>query len=696
MIQIQRASSSETEWANADDLERKVLQCHLDTKSPHLTESPLMRDEHTIARNNLSSSLLTSECFTRTIERDARLGLGMSLREYNCCVYVQECNSSGPACKAGLLPGDRLLGLNGLPFLKGRLATSGATVSTLSGSQEVLKSVGNVLSAAKSPMALHVQRHNDRDREAILAVLRTLQKEYKERKVAITNGPGRVPRSPATSKPKGSIIHPFAKALSERNLIKKGKEEVAVTRQLRSFTERTRQWESKLSFRLRASDCTLRPLLDARDVEPTYYASFLTEDGECPPFFDYKFSKSLRSYAPSTPMIRDWRESHHRALPAPRLNRQLSREMAIMADLYAGLDENDADVKDLILGTRSRASSLASEGKGAAYPGVAGARPAAGDPSDIFVPLVGVRKALCVRILNSFLDNRNRTAFTIHCVDVESGREWYAPVRYYTDFKDLRSALMRVDKSIGDVPFPSLGGWGLGFTNEAKESAKTKEARRCQLEGFLRKVVAGVYRGRLHPHLAEVAVHLQSFVGCDTVVGEGSGTGILLSKQVAISESNYGKRDPNPKSEADHTAQMQLKRSIMRYCYRLFLLPFPQQLNDAYQILFRTQNLSFQRTSSGLELVDGSETRATPSTRLEQVWRLIQNPHCLKGLSSTSVGLILPTALSPIQSIDSFVENCAHAYYPLLAEKLGAYLTCLPSLIPGMLPLLPFAAINPS
>jgi hypothetical protein len=316
----------------------------------------------------------------------------------------------------------------------------------------------------------------------------------------------------------------------------------------------------------------LRPVLDARDVEHSYYASFLIDDGECPPFFDYKLSKSIRSYAPSTPLIRDWRLSHpdgHMLSPATRASRRLPRETAIIADLYAGLDDDDADMQDILLGGMRNAA----DDDGNAYRDYTSR--AMHDKTDVFVPLVGVRKALCVRLLNSFMDNRNRTAFTIWCFDVESGMEWWAPVRYYNDFKDLRSALIRVDESIADIPFPSFG-WNLGFSSEAKESAKTKDARRNQLEMFLRRVVACVYRGRLHPYLAEVAIHLQTFVGCDTVLGEGGD--FNLSKQVAISESSYGKRTPDAKSEPVNNARMHLKRSIMRYVYRLFLLPSVEEL----------------------------------------------------------------------------------------------------------------------
>ena len=289
-------------------------------------------------------------------------------------------------------------------------------------------------------------------------------------------------------------------------------------------------------------------------------------------------------------MIQDWRLSRGGLIvvsPARRTNRRISREAAVLADLYAGLDEDDAKVQDLILGEmRGGGGGIVSnnnngEGGGVAYPSSEmQVERAMGDASDLYVPLVGVRKAVCVRILNSFLDNKNRTAFTIWCFDIESGVEWYAPARYFSDFKDLRNALMRIDKAIGDIQFPSFS-WSLGFpgiSSEANESESTKQARRQQLENFLRNLFASVYRGRLNPYLAEVAVHLQTFIGCDTILTNGDTANLTLDNQVAINEITYGKRTPDSKSEQDNNARMHLKRSIQRYVYRLFLLPSVEKL----------------------------------------------------------------------------------------------------------------------
>ena len=611
IIQIRCPSSSNRiEWATIKELERRAMQNHtmMDVEDTACTS---MTGKHD------ASSFPTSECFTRVIELDPFVGLGMTLRVCDGCTYIHELlrrdgsrleeggnihvDDAGPAYVAGLKPGDRLLGLNGQRFRTVRLATNDDAVLENIGRidlpqaqvspDELLKSIGDAIHNSISPMALHIQRLPAARRKRIATLLAQESRSEKEFATKVNSGLTPNPTKPlhapvktihqanpnTITSPRGSIIHPFARALSERSIIKKGQDEVLVTKQLRIFTDRTRQWESKLSFRLRSSDYALRPVLDARDVEYSYYASFLTDDGECPPFFDYKLSKSIRSYAPSTPLIQDWRLSHPDGFmisPAARVSRRLPKETAIMADLYAGLDDDDADMQDILLGGMHNAANS----DGATYP--TSMSRAIYDRTDIFVPLMGVRKALCVRLLNSFLDNRNRTAFSIWCYDIESGREWYAPVRYYNDFKDLRAALIHVDKTIADIPFPSLGGWNLSFSSEAKESAKTKDARRNQLEMFLRRVFACVYRGRLHPFLAEVAVHLQTFVGCDTVLGEDGE--FSLSKQVAISESSYGKRTPDPKSEPGNNARMHLKRSIMRYVYRLFLLPSVEALVSSF------------------------------------------------------------------------------------------------------------------
>jgi len=180
LLRIRNSTSNEVEWIDIAEMERKVLQHRLDQESTTTTSvvdnnRSLIKDKGGVRSGDdgelfqnmqsqsqpqpdsffsSSSSVLASECFTRAIERDGTVGLGMSLREYDGCVYVQallqndgsraEDESAysevikqaamGPAYKSGLLPGDRLLGLNGRPFLNGRMAATSSSSSSSSSS----------------------------------------------------------------------------------------------------------------------------------------------------------------------------------------------------------------------------------------------------------------------------------------------------------------------------------------------------------------------------------------------------------------------------------------------------------------------------------------------------------------------------------------------------------------------------------
>mmetsp|Transcript_23381 Transcript_23381/g.50622 ORF Transcript_23381/g.50622 Transcript_23381/m.50622 type:complete len:2207 (-) Transcript_23381:153-6773(-) len=104
--------------------------------------------------------------------------------------------------------------------------------------------------------------------------------------------------------------------------------------------------------------------------------------------------------------------------------------------------------------------------------------------------------------------------------------------------------------------------------------------------------------------------------------------------------------------------------------------PFPKQLKDAYQVLSKVQNLTFRRMKNDSGVIDDNEP-TTRSTNLEQVWRLIQNAQCLESLSSTCAGLILPTILHPLKSIDAFIENCIGSYYSSFTDRFHKYLVVL-------------------
>ena len=180
-------------------------------------------------------------------------------------------------------------------------------------------------------------------------------------------------------------------------------------------------------------------------------------------------------------------------------------------------------------------------------------RRGAGNLNDTLIPLVGVRKALSVRIVNYFSEG-SRTAYTIWVYDVESGQEWYAPLRYFEDFADLRHAAVNLIPRLGKLPFPrqptSI------FGSPRSNSPTSLETRCWQLEKFLRSLCGLLYESPLDDSIGEVAVHVQSFLGCesmefDPVVGVQSQdektVTVLRSKNI-------------------------LKRSLQFYTYRAFLL----------------------------------------------------------------------------------------------------------------------------
>eukprot|EP00977_Amphora_coffeiformis_P023625 scaffold13853_cov147-Amphora_coffeaeformis.AAC.2 len=191
---------------------------------------------------------------------------------------------------------------------------------------------------------------------------------------------------------------------------------------------------------------------------------------------------------------------------------------------------------------------------------------------DLFVPLMGIRKALCVRIVHSFtmspsaLETTAATpsgemmAYTIWVYDTETGREFYAPVRTFADFCDLRAAVVALQSSLKQIDFPKRKSL---FGSPIRESP---EKRTRQLEYFLRVLCGFLYQGTLHESVAEIAIHVQSFLGCDAIDFTESP---VLDKTAASVEDGNDDNDDLDK----HSTRSRLKRSLQLYTYRLFLLP---------------------------------------------------------------------------------------------------------------------------
>jgi len=199
---------------------------------------------------------------------------------------------------------------------------------------------------------------------------------------------------------------------------------------------------------------------------------------------------------------------------------------------------------------------------------------------DIYINLEAVRKCVCIRIVNTFLDG-GQTAYTIWVSDLESGREWYAPVRYFQDFLDLRDVTNC--EATADLPFP-FKRWGVLPSIGSRDVSspwKSKDPRCNQLEQFLRGLSAMVYRGPLHPKIAEVAFHLQSFLGCDACYEAEEN--LALHHQVAVSEASYWRKEfLEGHNEAQTETRLHLKQALQRYVYRIFLLPVLEQLTSRF------------------------------------------------------------------------------------------------------------------
>ncbi len=225
----------------------------------------------------------------------------------------------------------------------------------------------------------------------------------------------------------------------------------------------------------------------------------------------------------------------------------------------------------------------------------------------VWIPLHGIRKSLSARIVNCFVEeggapastdhsssNRktvSRMAYAMWVYDVESGREWYAPIRYWKDFCDLREAALallpptcNLHKEISGLKLPKEPaipsnnlGWGAAvFSSRLSPLSPLQERRRqrqsedfeearnetCRiLEEFLRELLGTVYTCEpLHPVVAEIALYVQSFLGVEAgMMDDASATSVGRDLKSSVER------------EQDCIRQS-LKRSIQRYTWRVFLL----------------------------------------------------------------------------------------------------------------------------
>ncbi|KAL3945617.1 MAG: hypothetical protein SGBAC_000273 [Bacillariaceae sp.] len=195
--------------------------------------------------------------------------------------------------------------------------------------------------------------------------------------------------------------------------------------------------------------------------------------------------------------------------------------------------------------------------------------------------LDGIRKSLSTRIVNCFIEEADkgedaaRLAYTIWVYDVESGKEWYAPLRYFEDFEDLRAtakALAPRECKISELPFPMVTSIWDALTSRRQDvlDEQVQQESCRKLEFFLRVLCRLVYTSPVvNSNVAKIAIHVQSFLG--TEVG-------LSATQSEM--SHLQSRALSMSFQAWNVRQL-LKRSLQRYMWRLFQLDIMQSIvND--------------------------------------------------------------------------------------------------------------------
>lgn len=442
------------EWKVVKDLEDSVIHSHL-------------LSDPDFAYQVESCQLIGSTVVTKNKEH----GFGIQLGEWDKHIYINalKCpngssietieayssalesvatwDSFGPAFINGLKPGDRILGVNGIPFLKSGIYSSYTNYSRKK-SNEMVNFAVECIQNSSSHLVVHVIRHtivshpqlelaiSSRD-----SVSRSDESTLSERsdhlRLKSNDRSNRNIRT--TARLRTEYIHPIAKLLRLKGLSKSAKDETNLSKELVVYNSRARLWETNSYLHNEYFGCS-------------YY----------------------------------------------RVRKDLEK----------------------------------------------------------------VRQALCIHIVNSFLE-KDSLVYTIWVQDVESNATWYAPLRYSHEFHDLRAAILSFDKSIGAIPFPRLHRW---IGHESHMPHHIQENQRSELGYFLQELCNRIYNSEDMEYISETAFYVQSFLGCDDIDFSKS----QLEKkfdQTCMS---------NPFGAAD--ALLKFQQAIRLYTFRMFLLSSLQTL----------------------------------------------------------------------------------------------------------------------
>ncbi len=242
-----------SELKDVSALEKKIIQTH--------------QQHGTLNKKAISSSYIATAVFSR----DMYVGLGLQLREWKGCVYAnaltcrngkkvtskemyqtvlfESQNSTlgslglGPAFNAGVKPGDRILGVDGKPFLGFRI--DGNNKKKRMSSSEILSEAAKNIAEACDPIALHIMRVRV---EVDERVEQTFSKNSNNNSSKSEKNPDsqawevveeRPSLTPRTAPLK--LVHPIAFHMTNSGIIKIGNE-IKVSEALALYTNRAIMW----------------------------------------------------------------------------------------------------------------------------------------------------------------------------------------------------------------------------------------------------------------------------------------------------------------------------------------------------------------------------------------------------------------------------------------------------------------------
>lgn len=470
-------------------------------------------------------------------------------------------------------------------------------------------------------------------------------------------------------------IHPMAKALARRGLIRGRDDEWRITQHLHQFTRRTRQWESTNTLRIHAHNHTLIPQFDPHDLPADLATLMIIDDDnvatESGASRDPTVSETGKS--PSTPPL----SPYSPLIPLEYRFALYGRDWEEMQEFV----DEEGDLPSLNPGRSGilrRARQYPGESSTTSFTNAKLVDPNTRDV--VIIPLYNIRKALSTRIVNVFMEGPNdRLAYTIWVYDVETTREWYAPIRYMQDFEELRAACMGLappQVGLADWDFPSsrstrlplLLGSPIRRNREVERSVEERDTRCRQLEHFLRGLCSLMYTCQpLSPNLAEMAIHVQSFLGVEAGLATATDweTASYHSKyNENVHETPVDRVAPKLEVQQDRVRQA-LKISIQKYTYRIFLLNVMKAIVSDFVDTTRSRG-------PRLEDIESLEVRSTLKSRAMSDLDRIQ------AFLDQMVDLILEGCADEMREISqrkcfsvlhSLIESDDESYWDALARE---------------------------